>query len=175
MRRGILFIWFAFFSLYADPLLPVVQEDIGKQCVLTPPKGWDTIDDPDQLPKKIKLACIGKSKHSFTPSINIAVEETSSSLENYMREAKLYHEAQKNTQCSALGKLATHAGQAELLQIDTMTQWGRVRFIQAIMIKEKIAYVITATCLFDEFSSLSSPIFKSIQTFNFVEPLREKN
>jgi hypothetical protein len=62
--------------------------------------------------------------------------------------------------------MQTHAGMVHMLQIDRPSQWGEVRFIQAMLVVDTDAYVITATCLKNDFSSLSSQIFKAIQSFS---------
>lgn len=134
---------------------------------ITPPKGWECITDTSQLPQKILKLYVGGSKSKFTPSINIASEESAATIEDYVRAAKMYHESQPNVKCTLMGKVDSKSGlPLHLMQIDTSTQMGNVRFIQAITIKNKVAYVITATCLQEEFSHLSSQFFKAIQTFS---------
>jgi hypothetical protein len=139
----------------------------GEFYITQPPKGWECIDDPTQLPQKVKVLFIGTGtiKSPFNPSINVTTEETSLSIGEYVCLAKQYHETQSSTRCIALGTVKTESGQAELLQIDRPTQWGDVRFIQAMLIQEGRAYVVTATCLKKEFGALSSQLFKSIQSF----------
>ena len=139
--------------------------------LMNPPKGWECISDPSQLPKKIKIIYVGKgsAKNPFTPSINIACEETTLPLKEYLTLAKNYHEGQGITRCTTLGKIHTQSGEAELLQIDSRSQWGDVRFMQAMMIQNGEAYVVTATCLKTEFSTYSSQIFKAIQSFIIQE------
>ncbi|MCC5831420.1 MAG: hypothetical protein JJU12_00050 [Chlamydiales bacterium] len=136
---------------------------------LTPPKGWDCINDPGQLPQRVSIIYIGAGKTQFTPSLNVATEPTDLPLDQYLSIAKSYHQAQGDTRCKQLGTVDTRAGKAQLLQIDRVTQWGNVRFIQAVLIRDKKAYVVTATCLQEEFSSLSSQIFKSIQSFTITQ------
>ncbi|MFZ0566050.1 MAG: hypothetical protein WAM28_07690, partial [Chlamydiales bacterium] len=75
-----------------------------------------------------------------------------------------------DTRCTLLGTMQTKAGVAHMLQVDRSTQWGNVRFIQAVLLKESTAYLITATCVQEEFASLSSQLFKSIKSFTFLEP-----
>jgi hypothetical protein len=139
----------------------------GEENYLThPPKGWECINDPSQLPQKIKAIYIakGKANQPFTPSLNVACEETSLSLNSYVQLAKSYHEGESQTRCTLLGKIATEAGRAELLQIDRPSKWGAIRFIQAMLIQDGEAYVVTATCLKEDFSALSSQIFKAMQS-----------
>ncbi len=134
---------------------------------LIPPKGWDCITDPEQLPQKVHIIYVGTGKSQFTPSLNVAYEETALPIDEYLTLAKSYHEGQGGTKCKDLGTIDTQAGKARLLQIDRPTQWGNVRFIQAVLLHEQNAYVVTATCLQEEFGGLSSQLFKSIQSFNF--------
>lgn len=146
----------------------------GNDPTLIPPKGWDCIKDQEQLPQKVHTIYIGTGKTQFSPSINIASEPTPMSCEQYLSLAKSYHEGQGDTRCKSLGTIQTKAGTAKLLQIDRATQWGNVRFIQAVLVCDQTAYVVTATCLQEEFASLSSPIFKSIQSFSLTSPDQDR-
>lgn len=134
---------------------------------LTPPKGWNCIDAATELPQKIVAVYIGPAKDKFTPSINIACEETAKNMTEYLNNAKTYHEMQGDAQCKNLGTVSTQAGEAHLLQVDRATSWGKVRFIQAILLQDHYAYVVTATCLQKEFATLAPQFFKSIQSLSF--------
>lgn len=129
------------------------------------PKGWQCISDKAQLPAKVQMVYIGTGKGQFTPSINLATEETSLGLEEYVKVARSYHESQGETSCHSLGSLQTPAGKAIVIQIDRNTQWGPVRFVQAALINNGNAYVITATCLLEDFNAFAAQFFKAIQTF----------
>jgi hypothetical protein len=146
-----------FFSIYGS-----------EKYIVQPPKGWECITDPAQLPKKIKEIYVGKANHDsrFTPSINVSHEETLLPPDQYFLVAKSYHEGEAGTRCTVLGNLMTTAGQAKLLQIDRASQWGPVRFVQAILLQDGEAYVITATCLKKDYSALSAQVFKAIQSFS---------
>lgn len=132
---------------------------------LNAPKGWQCISDKKQLPAKVEVVFIGIAKGQFTPSFNIATEDTDMTVENYVDTAKRYHESQGETICRSLGTIETHEGQAQLLQIDRKTQWGPIRFIQATLIKEKKAFVLTATCLQSDFNENFPYFIKMIQSF----------
>lgn len=142
-----------------------------EKYIANPPKGWECIHDPSQLPHKVKVIYIGKgiANHPFTPSINVSCEKTSLPINEYVTVAKAYHEGQYDTRCTLLGKVKTAAGTAELLQIDRSSQWGAMRFIQAMLIRDGEAYVVTATCLKNDFSTLSSQLFKAIQSLTIPE------
>ncbi len=131
-----------------------------------PPKGWDCVQDRDQLPKKVQVVYIGTGNANFMPSLNLAEEPVTISLREYVSAAKTYHEAEPETACRELGTIKTKAGNAHVLQIDRKTGWGDVRFIQATLIVNNIAYVITGTCLRDEFGTFCPAFFEAIQTFD---------
>ncbi|NGX60727.1 MAG: hypothetical protein K940chlam9_00195 [Chlamydiae bacterium] len=160
--QGSRFRLWALSLLFLFLLYPVIASAFS----LTPPKGWERIDDPEQLPQKVSLIYIGAGKGQFTPSLNVATEKTSLPLQEYISLAKSYHESQPDTRCTSLGKIQAKCGQMELIQIDSPSQWGRVRFLQAICIHEEIAYVVTATSLQEEFASLVPLFHKSFQTFS---------
>lgn len=160
-------IWFFFLTPFI--LMSALYAEKSKQdlpnVLITPPKGWECIQEASQLPQKVKFIYIGTGKKSFSPSINLACEETTLQLDGYVETAKAYHESQSETRCAILGNLETKAGVAKVMQIERPTQWGMVRFLQAIVIRGSDAYVITATCLKEEFPSLSPQFFKAIQSF----------
>lgn len=166
MRLAI-FIFFALFLLHNQNIDAAPPPTIDEVVLgLTAPKGWECIRDPEQLPQKVLCIYVGKGKTQFTPSINVSSEKTNLSLMQYTQFAKQHHEKEGGAKCQLLGKFRTKSGEAELLQIDRVTQWGEVRFIQAFLIHEEEAYVITATCLQDEFNLLSVQFFKAIQSFS---------
>ncbi len=140
-------------------------ERVLKYFSMTGPRGWNFVDDKTQLPGKIALIFVGEGKGGFTPSINVAMEETDMQISEYVKLAKEYHTDQTGTVCQSMGQVQTRSGMAEVLQIERGTQWGDVRFIQASLIQNGKAYVITATCLTEEFSQLAPHFFKSIQSF----------
>lgn len=156
------------------PLLPLYS-DVA-DFIVHPPKGWERIDDPSQLPQKIRIIYIGKSAahSSFTPSLNVACEKTNLPIQEYVAYAKSYHEGQSQTVCKPLGKVKTEAGVAEVLQIDRPSQWGDIRFVQAMLIQGGEAYVVTATCLKEEFSGLSVQMFKAIQSLSIPKNVASK-
>lgn len=159
---------FCFLLLFSFLFSPLVGEELKTHLYLNePPDGWSVIEDAGQLPAKVKVIFVGKggANGAFAPSINVAVEESDLTIEEYREQAKKYHEMQAGTKCTHLGKIKTTAGFAEVVQIDRSTQWGEIRFLQAMLIHEHTAYVVTATCLKKQFSSLAAPFAKAIHSF----------
>ncbi len=152
------------------PPQPTLESPQKKPFSIIPPKGWECIDDKKQLPAKVELVFIGTGKGQFTPSLNLATEETSLSVVEYVKLAQMHHASQGETTCRSLGTLETQEGPAHMLQIDRNTQWGVVRFIQGTVIKNGVAYVITTTCLQEDFIDLSPHFLRAIQSFT-INPL----
>lgn len=132
---------------------------------LTSPKGWDRVDDITQLPKTVECLYIGTGKSTFRPTLNVALEATNMELNEYFAAAKVYHEKEPESHCQELGIIKTKAGDAKILQIDRASGWGPVRFIQASIILDQTAYVITGTCLREEFGKFCPLFFEAIQSF----------
>lgn len=127
-------------------------------CFFTPPSGWD-IADPRSLSPRVKIAFLKSTSNGFCPSINLAIEETSVTLNEYLKAVKAIHEQDRSNHWRALGKVKTNAGLAQLTEIDSKTEWGPIRLLQLIFLKDGQAYVITASALREEFSNY----YKEIQ------------
>lgn len=139
-----------------------------------PPKKWQCITDKDGLPAKVEAVYMGNGAHGFNPSINIAMEETNLPLADYVKMAQGYHEKQPHTKCLLLGSCNCRAGSMELLQIEQITSWGEVRFLQAAFVKDKMAYVVTATCLEKDYDEYYQKFLQSLQTFNLNTPSKKE-
>lgn len=156
------------------------------QCYFIPPEGWEIID-PNAYSNRVKIAFMKRNNKGFFPSINLAIEETQASLSEYLKAVKAIHEQDRNNQWRALGKVQTAAGLAQLTEIDSTTEVGRIRILQLILIKDGSAYVVTAAALKEEFSAfykdfqsafrsltLSSDLLSNIPQLERRENLKEK-
>lgn len=162
MKRKIFLI--AFFLIaatysFADPF-----------CFFTPPPGWE-IADPKSLSSRVKIAFLKNTGKGFCPSINLAVEETDVSLYDYLKAVRAIHEQDRGNQWRALGKVRTEAGLAQLTEIDASTEWGPIRLLQLILIKEGRAYVITAAALREEFSNFYKDFQSSFRSMTLSTDL----
>jgi hypothetical protein len=162
------------------------QHTTPSYCYFVPPQGWE-IADPKSLSPRVKAAFLKKTSTGFCPSMNLAVEETSVSLQEYLKAVKAIHEQDRANRWRQLGKVRTQAGLAQLTEIDSKTEWGAVRILQLILVKEERAYVLTASALKEEFSDyyqeiqsafrslvLSSDLFGNIPQTEKREMLKSK-
>jgi hypothetical protein len=163
-----------------------LQNTSPSYCYFTPPQGWE-IADPKSLSPRVKIAFLKKVGSGFCPSMNLAIEETSVSLQEYLKAVKSIHEQDRSNRWRQLGKVHTQAGLAQLTEIDSKTEWGAVRILQLILLKEERAYVLTASALKEDFSdyyreiqsafrslTLSSDLFGNIPQTEKREMLKSK-
>jgi hypothetical protein len=142
----------AFAKNHSASIANAVETASASHCYFVPPPQWE-IADPSTLSPKVKIAFLKTSNKGFCPSINLAIEETDVSLSEYLKAVKTIHEQDRKNQWRALGKVRTAAGMAQLTEIDSTTEWGPVRILQLILIKDKYAYVVTAAALKEEMSN----------------------
>jgi hypothetical protein len=175
---------------FAKHQTPSVSQDSESPAnslyFFVPPDGWE-IADPNTLTPRVKIAFLKRSNKGFCPSINLAVEETTVSLSEYLKAVKAIHEQDRTNHWRALGKVRTQAGLAQLTEIDSNTDLGPVRILQLILIKEGRAYVLTAAALKEEISeyykdfqaafrslTLTSDLLSNIPQLERRENLKEK-
>lgn len=139
-----------------------------------PPKDWKCVD-PKHLSPSVEICFLGKSSTPFKPSINIATEEISIPLSEYIQTVKKIHTRDKGTTCKELGKIGTKAGIAILLELNTKTKFGPIKLLQAILEHEKKAFILTAAMKTEDFLSMSSIFLQVFQSFlitdNLIEPI----
>lgn len=140
------------------------------ECFFVPPKGWDLVD-PTTYSSRVKVAFIKVGAKHFCPSINLAVEETEASIQDYLKAVKAIHERDRKNQWRALGKVRTTAGLAQLTEIDTVSDSGSVRMLQLILLKDKRAYILTASALKEDFSNLYKEFQSAFRSLTLTNDL----
>lgn len=130
--------------------------------LFTPPKGWQ-IADETQLPDHVRFMVAGKSKFDFPPSINLSTEEYGGTLQEYLAIVKEIN-ASQGAEWKNLGTIKTEAGAASLSQADARTEWGQVRMMHVILLKNGTIYILTAAALKKEFPSFYQTFFKSLKS-----------
>jgi hypothetical protein len=167
-------------------ILPISEMASSSQCYFIPPEGWE-IADPKTFKPSVKISFLKRSSKGFCPSINLAVEETQVSLNDYLKAVRAIHEQDRNTHWRALGKVRTAAGLAQLTEIDSSTELGPIRILQLILIKEGQAYILTAAAHKEEFAdyykdfqsafrslTLTSDLLSNVPQLDRRETLKEK-
>lgn len=143
-------------------ILPKQEADVA---VFTPPSGW-RLADTKALPSSVKIMVVGKGEKEFPPSMNLGTEKYEGSLKDYLKVVKSINDAQGAT-WKDLGMIRTEAGEASLSQLDTKTEWGNVRMMHVMMVKNGTVYILTSAALQDEFPKFYKDFFDAMKSFRF--------
>ncbi|MES2345646.1 MAG: hypothetical protein V4494_06905 [Chlamydiota bacterium] len=159
------------FLIYLITLATPFIAEATVYSYFSPPKGWE-IATPDKDAAHVKLGFIGPNKSGFAPSLNLAVENVGDlSTNEYIKAVKEIHERIPQNRFRQLGKIRTLSGESSLTEIDSKTEWGDVRLMQMIFLKDKIAYIVTAAALKEEFGALTKDFQKAFQSFIVTDDL----
>jgi len=131
----------------------------------SPPEGW-MFSDLDNLPPRVKFMVVGKGKSLFRPSINLATEKYSGTVNDYLKVVKNINNT-KGDSWKNLGTIDTLAGPASLSQAETTTKWGEVRMMHLIASHKGVIHIMTAAALKEEFSQFYPEFFRAMQSFRF--------
>lgn len=130
--------------------------------IFTPPQGWN-VADKSKLPPSVLVMIVGKGAHEMPPSIHLTTEEYKGTLKEYMEIVKQINRS-KGNDWKDLGTLNTEAGPASLSQADMKTEWGDVRMMHAILLRDGIVYNLTAASLKSEFSKFYKDFFQALRS-----------
>lgn len=146
--------------------LTCFAENNKEIITFTPPTGWKSAD-LEKLSPVIKMMLIGTGKDHFPPSITLAVEPFKGTLKDYLKIVKNLNQAEK-TEWKDLGKIQTKAGTASLSQFDEKSNWGSVRTMTTILVKNGNAYILSATALQSEFSNFYKEFFNAMKSLDIT-------
>ncbi len=144
----------------------------SETCFFIPPKGWE-IANPEILAPRVHICFVGKSSKGLAPSINLATEKVDISLESYIEEVRKIHKSDPNSRWRDLGIYKTPMGQGRLTELETPTEGGMARIVQLILIKDQIAYILTAGALKEEFSHYYRTFDQALGSLQFSSNLIE--
>ncbi len=129
-----------------------------------PPEGWDCAL-PENHSSFVQVGFIGKGSTLFRPSINLATEEIDISAKQYLKAVKEIHLSEPNTTWRDLGKFSTRAGVGRLTEIGKTTPVGDIKILQMILVKEKMAYILTGAMIKSEYLQLQDLFTQAFQSF----------
>lgn len=148
-------------------LLPLSILFSGEFCYFIPPKDWQC-SKPKTLSPYVQVGFVTKGKNGFCPSISLAIEEIDGSLKEYVKDVKAVH-LSEGTPCRDLGKFSMKGGIGHLLEISDSSSWGPVKMLQAFLVHNKKAYILTAAVLQEEFLSYQKEMLQSLKTLCLIE------
>lgn len=137
-------------------------KDAPGAVMFTPPQGWRLVD-PKELPGTIKAMVIGKGQGPVPPTISLGIDPFSGTLKEYLKKVKAINESHGD-EWKDLGNIQTEAGPASLSQVDIKTQWGVVRAMHVIFLKDGNIYILTTSSSKQEFSQFYPEFFKVMRS-----------
>jgi hypothetical protein len=143
-------------------LLAATPNEVSSKVEFTPPTGW-RMAQTDQLPKSVQVMVVGKGGHEMPPSIYLTTEQFNGTLKGYLEIVKQINKA-KGNEWKDLGTLKTESGMGSLSQAEMETQWGKVRMMHVILLKDGTIYNLTAAALTSEFSMFYKDFFTSLRS-----------
>ncbi|MBS0627834.1 MAG: hypothetical protein JSS09_06445 [Verrucomicrobia bacterium] len=161
-RTNLIWSFFSFF-FFLTPLFG--EEKSFLNPTFLPPKGWHKI--PSKSSSHVKMSFFTKAKKEFCPSINLAEETVSLSIEEYIKAVQKIYESDPENRFRRLGTLKTKAGIASLISLDMENSIGKIRVLQSILIKEKTAYILTGAVLQEDFGLYQKDLIDSFRSFSF--------
>lgn len=138
----------------------IEKEKGDGEATFQPPDKWKMAESK-MLSPNVKALVIGPSTSAYPPSINLATESYQGSLKQYIEIAKSIG-TKKGGIWKDLGPFTTKAGKGRLTQLDTKTNWGDVRMLHLIILKDGAIYVLTAAALKLEFPTYYKDIFDTL-------------
>lgn len=150
--------------LFAENDAPASQTE-QTTILFDPPAGW-RMADMKAFPPSVKVMIVGKGEHALPPSISLGTEHFEGTLEEYMKLVKSINENQ-NREWKDLGSIRTQAGDGRLIQVDNKTEWGTIRLMQVLLIKDGNVYIMTSAALKEEFSKFYKDFFNSMRSLRF--------
>lgn len=136
--------------------------------IFSPPASWQYVH-PKKPTEYILASFVGNGSGSFHPSINLAIEETELSLKDYVKAVKAVHTREPNTKWRDLGPFSMKAGQGRLTEISSQNPGGEIKVLQAIFVKDNIAYILTCSMLKKEFPEIQKDVLNSLQSLFLSE------
>lgn len=173
---------FLFFltTLFGSPstqneLPPIKKENLTSPsenliAYFQPPSGWQ-MADPTTLSPHVQALFMGKPENNFCPTINLALEKIDTNLKEYFKSVKEFHRSNPEETWRDLGKFSFQCGEGRLTEITSPSPVGEIKMLQALFVKNKTAYVITAAALKSDFSKHQNQMIQAIRSLKIIPDL----
>lgn len=126
----------------------------------TPPSGWEVAQLKKPTPE-IKVCYVGKGSSDFRPSINFATEEVDVPLKEYVKAVKEIQKGDPKIKWRDLGKFPMKGGVGHLIEMTQANPRGEIKILQAYLVVDQMAYILTASVAKEELSKFQGEILKS--------------
>ncbi|MFA6118659.1 MAG: hypothetical protein WCT85_00035 [Parachlamydiales bacterium] len=134
------------------------------------PGSWQIVN-PKEYGKYIKISFVKNQKTLIRPSINLAIEHTKLSLDEYTEAAKNNHIADLNTKFEILDKINLKQGLACICRIDKNSNSIDFDMLQMIFIKDSLAFIMTGACKKNEMIENYKSFMNIFLSFQIVDDI----
>jgi hypothetical protein len=137
-------------------------------ALFAPPAGWQEAKKP---PANLLSAFIDPKGKEFPSRVTLAVEEdVDGTLQEYVKAVKaLQMEDPEVKGWRDLGAIAMKGGEGRLIEMNSPSQVGEVKILQAFLLKDKTVHILTASCLKKEFGQFQKPFYDTFRSLNIAE------
>ena len=140
------------------------------------PNDWK-LSDPKNSSPTVRV-CFVNPKEGYTPSINLAVEKSALSLDEYIKLSQKPYQRNPLAKWRNLGSFTSAAGQGTLIEIDLTSKAGKGRILQFIVKKDDEFAVLTAAAGVDDLKNhldLFKNAFRSLTvTDNLLDLIKDE-
>jgi hypothetical protein len=132
--------------------------------LFSPPSGWQAVQPKES---SVKVGFVGESRTLYRPSIHLASEKVNCDLKAYLKAVKEIHLTRPDTVWRDLGTLEMKAGTGRLTESRTPS----TSVLQAIYLKDGVAYILTAAVAREDFLPRQKEIIDSFKSFELFSDL----
>lgn len=138
--------------------------------LFTPPKDWK-VQDPKKYSPYVTVAYAGKEEGFFRPTLNLAVEKNAGTTEQFLECVNKIQKKRPKSKWKKRSEIQTKAGIAYLFEDEVITKAGAVKILQAILVKDNTAYVLTGNCLVKDLLTYLPIHINTFKSLSFTEDL----
>lgn len=138
-------------------------------CLYTPPEGWQPSRPKNMT--KVEIGFVGKGSGEFNPSMNLVSEQVTCTLKEYVKAVKGVHVKEANTTWRDLGEFEMKGGLGRLTEVRKKTPSSDLVLLQAILLKETTAYILTAAVAKKDFLPFHKEIVNSLRSLEIADDL----
>lgn len=167
MKKKSPFLFFLFGLFFFFSGLEAAPPEVKEMITFTPPSGWKAPEKLDPRYPSVKLQVVGKGSSGYPPNMSLSMQPYEGTLKNYLQMIK-FKEKKNGNELKDLGSIKTEAGNGNLSQVDTKGQFGDIRFMRVILLKNGMIYIVTASALTKEFALYYKEFFSAMQSLKIV-------
>jgi hypothetical protein len=144
----------------------------GQICYFVPPEKWEIAQPKDQT-GYLQVGFVNTSYSSYLPRVSLATEDDAgTSVKEYVKQVKELQKTDPSIkEWRDLGPLKMQGGMGRLIEMQSSCALGDIKIMQAILLKNQTAYILTASALKKDFPSVQSQVLKTFQSLTLIPDL----